>query len=92
MNSSDCTPQRYSFVKMLEAIAPGPPLWPDDRFFHCDIPDRSARELTEEQRRIQLRVLLTDVHERDYWPTTWLTERLKVIAGELRARAGRRSR
>jgi hypothetical protein len=72
---------------LLDAVAAGPPEHGIDRWFHEDLPEFGLDALRTEQRRLQLRLLLTDPIERDRWPATWIAERLRRVEEELRANA-----
>ncbi len=69
---------------LLEAIAPGPPTHPGERFFHKDLEGLNSEALSAERYRLRLRLLLTPPADVDCWPTTWLRERLGRVEALLR--------
>jgi hypothetical protein len=75
---------------LLASIAADPPRAGTDVFFHDDLRALALDELRDEQRRLQLRLLLTDRVARARWPASWLEERARRIDAELRARGVRR--
>jgi hypothetical protein len=74
----------------LHAIHPGPPTHAGDQWFHADLAQLGEDELRCEERCLQLRLLLTDRHDRGYWPSVWIEDRITRIAAELRRRGGPR--
>jgi hypothetical protein len=68
---------------VLDAIAPGPPDCPSERWFLDDLQRMATEDLQREQRCYQLRVLLTEPARRDHWPHVWVLDRLHAINLEL---------
>lgn len=71
---------------LLVAVHPGPPTYPGETWFCADLAQMDGAELRREQRRLQLRLLLTAPQDRGRWPVSWLEDRLARVGEELRRR------
>jgi len=70
---------------LLDVIIEGPPGDVGERWFQADLVRFSSEELREEARRLELRMLLTPIHERANWPACWIVDRLERVHVLLRA-------
>jgi len=73
---------------LLEALTEGPPAHAGERWFGDDLGYFTFDELQQERQRLRLRLLLTPRPERDYWPSTWLADRLARVEELLAAERG----
>jgi len=75
---------------LLDAISEGPPPFPGERYFGADLQHLGPQELQAEHQRLRLRLLLTDPHEREHWPASWVANRLRRVEEELLRANGQR--